>query len=410
MPKTPRLAVAASDGVLDALFGLTWLIAFVTLLSVGLSTLVIGVGFYVLAFTVLGTTWYLRAEGRRAGLVYDIDLPELPQRQTPSTGWLKPLAQAWLELRDPLWWRALSHQLLTSTLGLVTWAGLSIAGIGVAELVSPLIPRSPGSTGSPWPPSLPLVPAIALGAMCIVIAAGTLAFSYGTHRWLTRVLLQVSDKELLRQQLRLTAAQRDGAVRTVDGDRRRIERDLHDGVQPQLVTVGMMLSLAQSKLDSDPNTAKALLAEAHAGTKTAIADLRRLGRGIHPAVLTESGLDAALSALAAQFPFPVSIDADLPTRCRSEIEGAAYFAAAEALTNAAKHSGASACAVRARLCDVNGHEALVIDVADNGHGGAAILPHGGLAGLQDRVVALGGRLSVQSTAAGTAVRAELPCG
>lgn len=414
MRKAAPIAIAAADGVLDQLFTFIWLIAAVTFISVGVGTLVIGVGFFVLAFFVLGTTWYLGAETRRAGAAYGLDLPTAPRPMTPRRGWLRPISQAWLDVKSPLWWRTLVHHLLTGGLGLITVSVLTyLVGGGIAELLSPLIPHPTPSalptTWLGWLPAVAPVVAIPLGLVFLAIAGVLLVGAYHAHRALTRALLQPSDAELLRQQLRQASAQRDGAVRTVDGDRRRIERDLHDGVQPQLVNVGMLLSMAQSKLDTDPDTARTLIAEAHAGTKTAITDLRQLGRGIHPAVLTDSGLDAALTALVAQFALPTTLSVDLPRRCRPEVEGAAYFTVAEALTNAAKHAGATACAVRVRLSDAADTPALAVDIADNGHGGAAIVPHGGLAGLHDRMVALGGTLAVTSGHQGTTVSAVLPC-
>lgn len=411
MSKAPAPVVAAADGVLDATFSLTWLVAFISLVAVGVSTVIIGVGFFVLAFAVLGTTWYLGADRRRTAAAYELALPDQPRRLTQRRGWLRSLSQAWLDVRDPLWWKTLGHHVITGLLGLVTWATLSyLVGGGIAEILSPLVARPEQATTPPtgwhlWLPSWPPAMALPLGAVFLALAAGVLTANYHIHRALSVSMLDIGDETLLRRQLADASAQRDGAVRTVETDRRRIERDLHDGVQPQLVNVGMMLSMAQSKLESDPETAKALIAEAHAGTKTAIGDLRQLGRGIHPAVLADSGLDAALSALVAQFAIPVTLDINLPGRCRPEAEAAAYFTVAESLTNSAKHSGATGCAVRVRSSEGS----LLVDVADNGRGGAAILPHGGLAGLHDRLAAVGGRLTVASTNLGTTISAVLPC-
>src|SRR5690606_26304300 len=140
-------------------------------------------------------------------------------------------------------------------------------------------------------------------------------------------------------EVRTKSAQREGAVRAADGERTRIERDLHDGVQPRLVSVGMTLGLAQQKIDEDPAAAKALITEAHTSTKAAITELRQLARGIHASVLDDRGLDAALSALAGRSHIPVHLDVRLDPghrdrpACRNA-EAAVYFAIAESLTNA----------------------------------------------------------------------------
>ena len=147
--------------------------------------------------------------------------------------------------------------------------------------------------------------------------------------------------------MRTSTAQRAGAVRAADVERTRIERDLHDGVQPRLVSVGMTLGMAQQKIDTDPAAAKALIAEAHTSTKAAITELRQLARGIHASVLDDRGLDAALSALGGRSPVPVALDVRLDGRPSTgagsrwkEAEAAVYFTIAESLTNAAKHSRA----------------------------------------------------------------------
>jgi signal transduction histidine kinase len=172
----------------------------------------------------------------------------------------------------------------------------------------------------------------------------------------------------------------------------------------------MLLDMARTKIATDPEGAGHLLDEAHAGTKTAIRDLRQLGRGIHPAILTDSGLDAALSALVARSPLPTTLDVRLDSRCNPDAEAAVYFAASEALANAAKHAGATACSVRVARREDAGVAWLVAEITDNGRGGARVVPQGGLAGLSDRLGALGGRLDLRSGAAtGTTLSAVVPC-
>jgi signal transduction histidine kinase len=189
-----------------------------------------------------------------------------------------------------------------------------------------------------------------------------------------------------------------------DAARRRIERDLHDGAQQRLVSLSVTLNLARKSAVPGSHTAE-LLDAAAAELAAGLAELRELARGIHPAVLTERGLDPALESLAARAPLPVSVSASLDGRLPPAVEAAAYFVVMEALTNVAKYSRASAAQVTVE--HQNGH--VTVDVHDDGVGGADPEAGSGLAGLADRVAALGGRLLVESPpGGGTVVRAELP--
>jgi signal transduction histidine kinase len=203
---------------------------------------------------------------------------------------------------------------------------------------------------------------------------------------------------------------RETQARSVDiamADRRQIERDLHDGAQQRLLSLGMNLGMALEKFETDPDTARNLVGDAHQELQRAIAELRNLARGIHPAVLTDRGLDAALSSLAARSPIPVRLRVDLRERPPASVEATAYFIVAEALTNAARYANASAVEVRVRTIG----DRLHIEVADNGIGGAEQRPGGGLAGLAHRASSVEGALRISSPAGGpTVVAAELPCG
>ena len=190
------------------------------------------------------------------------------------------------------------------------------------------------------------------------------------------------------------------------GERRRLERDLHDGAQQRLVALSLQLGLARRKVDADPATARLLLDAARGELDTALEELRELARGIHPAILTDRGLDAALSALAARSTIPVRLDVHLAQRPPASVEATAYFIVAEALTNAARYSNATAIDVRVR----GDRDKLRIHVTDNGVGGAEQRPGGGLAGLADRASSVEGSLHVTSPKGGpTVVTAELPC-
>jgi signal transduction histidine kinase len=201
---------------------------------------------------------------------------------------------------------------------------------------------------------------------------------------------------------------RERVVDAAEAERRRIERDLHDGAQQRLVALAMELGRAKAKLADDVDAARELVDQAHAEAKAALTELRDLVRGVHPPVLTDRGLDAALSGLAARCPVPVQVQYEVPVRPRPAVEAVAYFVVAEALTNVAKHSRASQATVV-----VEGHGypgTLNVVISDDGVGGAD--PRGaGLTGLADRVAGVDGRLTVESPSGGpTIVSVELPCG
>ena len=195
-------------------------------------------------------------------------------------------------------------------------------------------------------------------------------------------------------------------VAAADEERRRIERDLHDGAQQRLVALALELRGAQRRLGDDPDPEiERLLAASVAELQAAVGDLRELARGVHPAVLTEEGIAAALESLAARTPIPVTVDAP-EGRFPGPVEAAAYFVACEALANVVKHAQASSVVIRVDAAD----GLLVLEVTDDGVGGASSAGGSGLRGLADRVEAAGGRLKVESpVGGGTRVEAEIPC-
>jgi signal transduction histidine kinase len=208
----------------------------------------------------------------------------------------------------------------------------------------------------------------------------------------------------VRAQLAQVRASRARLVAATDEERRRIERDLHDGAQQRLVAVCVAIGLAAGR--ADPRLAEALRS-AQDELEEAIADLRALARGIHPTLLREDGLDEALEALARRAPVPVTIQGSVDARLAPEVELAAYFFATEALTNTVKHAAATRATVRVQLSQ----NRLRVTVSDDGVGGATLSPSGGLSGLRDRIEALDGTMAVRSDpAGGTKIVAELPCG
>lgn len=199
---------------------------------------------------------------------------------------------------------------------------------------------------------------------------------------------------------------RAAAVDAAEAERRRIERDLHDGAQQRLVALAMDLGAARERLDTDPESAKALVAEAHEEAKAALREIRDLVRGIHPVILEDRGLDAALSAVVARSPVPVRLDVQITERPSPAVESAAYFVVSEALANVARHARAE----RADVGIVRSGDRLIVEVRDDGIGGAD--PNGGtgLAGLAERVVGMGGTMDLLSPAGGpTTLLVELPC-
>jgi signal transduction histidine kinase len=246
-----------------------------------------------------------------------------------------------------------------------------------------------------------------IGLVLLVLLAPWTTVAFGAlDGAIVRRLLAPSRDMRLAEQLTRVETSRAAAVESAEAERRRIERDLHDGAQQRLVKLGMDLGMANERFDEDPVAARQLVADAHVEAKAALAELRDLVRGFHPAILEDRGLDAALSSVIARSPVPVTLRVDVAVRPPAAVESAAYFVAVEALTNVAKHAGATKVAV---TIERRG-DRLGIDVTDDGTGGATAQPGGGLHGLAERVEALGGWLRLLSPVGGpTTLMVELPC-
>jgi signal transduction histidine kinase len=202
-------------------------------------------------------------------------------------------------------------------------------------------------------------------------------------------------------------ASRARIVEAGDAERRRLERNLHDGAQQRLVSLSLSLRLAQARLKSDPHAADEILTGASVELALALEELRELARGIHPAVLTDRGLGPALESLADRTPLPITFDELPDDRLPAPVEAAAFYVVSEALANVTKYADASS--VNVRVAQANGY--AVVEVADDGVGGADPTVGSGLRGLSDRVAALEGRLAIVSPpGAGTRIRAEIPFG
>ena len=243
-----------------------------------------------------------------------------------------------------------------------------------------------------------------------LLAAVPWAFWVGVLRWrLSEAEVVAEEKLRLDAELQTRLEElRESRARIVEAgfaERRRVERDLHDGAQQRLIALALDLRLARSTLDRDPGAAAELLDAAAGGLTEATEELRELARGFHPPVLADRGLVAALDALASRSSVPVTVDADTRERAPAPVEAAAYFVVSEALTNVARHAHAESAAVKVRRADGR----LEVEVRDDGDGGADPANGSGLRGLSDRVAALDGSIEVESAAgAGTVLRASIP--
>jgi signal transduction histidine kinase len=354
-------------------------------------TLVV-VGLVVLLGVQLSGIPVARFERWRLRLV-DLDPAPDPHRRPDRPG-----LRAWLftRLREQATWRELGYVVVCA---LALWwidAGMLAVTVGmpIGLLLAPVFTSDPAAMVI-----LPLA-----GLLLLPVAAYPLTAWASARAALTRAILAPRDAELDERLVEVTASR----ARLVDAfelERRRIERDLHDGAQQRLVALSMSLGLARLDLPPDSPAARQVSA-AHEQAKQALAELRELIRGVHPQVLTDRGLPSAIEDAAARSPVPVTVDVNLPGRLPSPVELTAYFAVCEALANIAKHSQASRAGVHGRVTG----DRLVIEVRDDGVGGADPARGTGLAGLADRIAVANGRLLLSSPAGGpTLLRMELPC-
>ncbi|MFD0402691.1 sensor domain-containing protein [Kitasatospora sp. NPDC127121] len=395
-----------------ALLGPLLLAALAVLLVLGLGLSVVGVGLPVLLALALAGIPAAALERRRLRLVEPAPLPD-PHRPLPGAG---RRARLRTRLRERATWRELAHTALTATALAAAALGFSAVLLFCAALVvSPVIvwalaPETvmiiPGRAVSGPLAALPFS-AAGLAGLLLCAYAGALLTTAQVA--LARLLLGPREEDTGRQVLELTRS-RARLADAFEAERRRIERDLHDGAQQQLVALSMTLGLADHALRDGSaqsgDRATALVARARGEARQALEQLRGLVRGIHPQVLTDHGLAAAVAEVALRHPIPVRSDFDLPGRLPAPVETTAYFTVTEALTNAAKHSGAAAITVSGCIADGR----LVLQVTDDGHGGADPAAGAGLRGLADRVALLKGRLMVTSPTGGpTTLRLEVPC-
>jgi signal transduction histidine kinase len=351
--------------LLNLLTAVVGFIYVVTTLSLGAGLSVTVVGLPLLALGLAGCRGLGRLERARARALLGVEVDE-PRPLWPSRAGF--LAWVWAAVKDPVAWRHALYFAIRLPWGIVTFT---------VTLVSLFVL---------WP----VLPFVARGMAAV-------------DRALVRGLLQPSQE--LERRIAELESDRGVVVDTAAADLRRIERDLHDGAQARLVALAMDLGMAKEKLLEDPEAAARMVGEAHGEVKIALQELRDLARGIHPAILTDRGLDAALSSVSARCTVPVAVTVELPGRPAAAIEGIAYFTVSELLQNVSKHSGASRASVDVWRAD----DRLMIQVADDGRGGADVSSGSGLAGLAERLDSVDGLFVVSSPPGGpTTVTAELP--
>ena len=394
--------------------GVAWFSIFLTLLTTSLSLIVFIVGLPLLALTMWAARGAASAQRVVAAALLEVRIPEPPTAPLPDARRFRRFVDPVLQLST---WRALVYLVLFAfPLGLASFLVAVISwSVALWCVSAPIwyfaIPEDNRGDvfwdGNHIDAAWEWAVIVGGGALLLLVTPWLVRAFVSFDALLMRALLGPTRGELERAAARSTE-QRDLAVASASDDRRQIERDLHDGAQARLVSLAVDLGRARRRLEEGGSQEEAaeLVTSAHEEAKLALVEIRDLARGIHPAVLTDRGLDAALSSLAAHSPVPVTLSSELGGERPSEqAESAAYFVVAEALTNVARHSGAAHAAVSV----VRDDGVLVVEVRDDGIGGAE--PSGsGLAGLRDRVGALGGSLVVESPPGGpTLVTAVIPC-
>jgi signal transduction histidine kinase len=409
-----RTWLAMTQHLAGLFIGVAVFTIFIVGLSTGVSLLVLAlVGLPLLGVTVWLAHWFARAERARFALMAGARIPAWPSPGSPGrAGFRWGIIPRWRMWTEGATWAEIGYALLrlpvsavTVTISVAAWA------FGLVLLALPAYARSLPSGGPTFGDTVlhtwaELILVAVIGAV-VLLAAPQLTRGLATADTALSRLLLGPRRDLAARVTELEIS-RERVVDAAEAERRRIERDLHDGAQQRLVALAMELGRAKAKFADDLDAARELVDVAHAQAKEALTELRNLVRGVHPPVLTDRGLDAALSGLAALCPVPVEVHVDVPVRPKSSVEAVAYFVVAEALTNVAKHSRAS----HAKVV-VEGHGypgTLAVMISDDGIGGAdADGP--GLSGLADRVSGVDGRLTVESPSGGpTIIAAELPCG
>lgn len=352
------------------------------------------------------TTWQLARFRKLLG----VEIQAAPPADEPDSGvsWLR---RVWTRTKSGDTWRRLTYHALSGlvdTVGFCLVFGLWLAGLALSTVAlwSWALPPYGGLLG---------LPVHGIGRIVYLTFVGTVSFFAAptAARLVTRTdvalataMLPISRKEQLARRVDSLARSRTEVIDAADAERRRIERDLHDGAQQRLVSLAMGLGMTRTMLTDVPEPVRAAVEQAHDEAKQALTELRDFVRGLHPAVLDDLGLDAALSGIAARSAVPVRLLVELPRRPPPAVETVAYFVVSEALANAAKHAHATQIGVVVEQLSA----VIRIIVSDDGRGGADESKGSGLRGLGQRVRALDGTMTVDSPPGGpTLLMVELPC-
>lgn len=372
-----------SGGVL---VGAAAVVVFALGLAAGLILLIVLIGIAPLVGLVLASTLVATVERRRLRLV-DLDHVSDPHRAPDAPG---PRGWAATRLAEPATWREMMFTLLSAVA--LWWLDLMVLGFSFG-LPATMIASTDGDT---WPWTV-------FGVLVLLSSPYTVTSWAGARAAMARTFLAPRDREL-GEELQEVRASQSRLLDSFDAERVRIERDLHDGAQQHLVSLGMTLGLMRLDIETG-SPQDELLTQAERQLSTAHQELRALIRGLNPPVLADHGLVAAIEDYAGRFPIPVTVDLNLPERLPRKLETTMYYLINEAMTNIAKHSGAKTAAVRGRCHS----DLLVLDIKDDGRGG--LDPAGsGVTGLADRVTALDGRMRVSSPSGGpTLLHVEVPC-
>jgi signal transduction histidine kinase len=371
----------------------------------GLTLSFVGVGLGILAWTFALMLWGAQVERSRLRAFLSINVGEA-QHWAATDG--NVISRIWQIIRSPQVWRDFLYMGLLFPIGILE---LALVTFPLKFIWAPIFYFIFGAEpGVIWGLQVtnPII-AITVLIMGIVIAVPTallINLTAKLHGQLGLLLLGTSHEEVLTGRVEELTESRSAVMRAMHMERKRIERDLHDGAQQQLVALAMDLGRAREKMESDPEAARIILDDSHERAKRVMVDMRELVRGIHPAVLTDRGLDAAVSAVAGRAPIPVDVSVRVRDRLPEEVESTAYFVVVEALTNATKHAQAS----RARVSIQRDGNWLRITVTDNGRGGADPEQGTGMRGLRDRILALEGTFAFTSPSGkGTRITVEIPC-
>ncbi|TFV91306.1 sensor domain-containing protein [Blastococcus sp. CT_GayMR16] len=391
-------------------------VVLVTGLSLGVGLLVVWVGVAVLAAALLAA--------RALATLERTWLPAVLRRPLPEPAYLRaegrPVRRLTTPLRDPQPWLDALHAIVRFPVAIfsfvltVTFWSVALGGItyGAWDWALPDASRTADNqdllelVGLESTAGRRILVYTVIGLVFAVLLPFVVRGVAVLQASLGRVLL--TSRAATQAELGRLTEGRNAAVAAEAVALRRLERDIHDGPQQQLVRLNMDLARAQRQMERDPGAARAALGEAAGLARETLEDLRALSRGIAPPVLADRGLAAALAAIAARSPVPVDLAVDLPAeRLAPVTENTAYFVVSEALANVAKHSDATTCRVEVRC---SGDRVRVV-VEDDGIGGAVVAPGHGLSGLTDRLLAVDGGLTVDSPRGGpTRLTAELPCG